>query len=69
VPLRNLKKRGENYKLENKGAEAKGGASLYVRGTPGDDGNIKFKLDLFRKFRKKNKKNDNKEEENNKKNK
>ena len=69
VPLRNLKKRGEDYKLKNKGAEAKGGTSLYVRGTPGDDGNIKFKLDLFRKFRKKNKKNDNKEEENNKKNK
>ena len=56
VPLSNLKKRGEDYKPENLGADAKGGTSVYVRGRPGDDGNIKFKYDLFKKFRKENKK-------------
>jgi len=58
VPLNNIKKRDENFTLENKGANAKGGASIYIRGTPGDDGNIKFKLDLFKKFRKKKKNHD-----------
>ncbi len=53
IPLNNIKKRDEDFKLENKGADAKGGASIYVRGRPGDDGKIKFKLDLFRKLRKK----------------
>lgn len=53
IPLKNIKKRDEDFKLKNKGADAKGGASIYVRGRPGDDGKIKFKLDLFRKFRKK----------------
>lgn len=53
IPLNNIKKRAGDFKLENKGADAKGGASIYVRGRPGDDGKIKFKLDLFRKFRKK----------------
>jgi hypothetical protein len=52
VPLSNLKKRDETYKPENVGADAKGGTSVYVRGRPGDDGNIKFKYDLFKKFRK-----------------
>lgn len=56
IPLNNLKKRDEDYKLQNKGSDAKGGASIFVRGVPGEDGNIKFKLDLFRKFRKKDKK-------------
>jgi hypothetical protein len=51
VPLNNMKKREEDYKPENKGPDAKAGASVYIRGRPGDDGNIKFKLDLFRKFR------------------
>lgn len=53
VPLSNLKKRDADYKLENKGADSKAGASIYVRGQPGADGNIQFKLDLFKKFRKK----------------
>lgn len=52
VPLSNLKKRGENYKPENIGADAKAGPSIFVRGTPGDDGNIRFKLDVFNKIRK-----------------
>lgn len=62
IPLNNIKKREEDFKLQNKGADAKAGASIYVRGRPGDDGKIKFKLDLFRKFRKKgNKEKDTKE--------
>jgi hypothetical protein len=52
VPISNIKKRDEDFVLENKGAEAKGGASIFVRGRPGPDGKISFKLDLFRKFRK-----------------
>lgn len=58
VPLSNIKKRDEDYTLENKGGKAKGGASIFIRGVPGEDGNIKFKLDLFRKLRKKKKNND-----------
>lgn len=56
VPISNIKIRDGDYKLENKGANSKGGASVFIRGTPEDDGKIKFKLDLFRKFRKKNNK-------------
>lgn len=56
VPLSNLKKRSEDYKPENIGADAKGGTSVFVRGRPGEDGNIKFKYDLFKKFRKDDKK-------------
>ncbi len=52
IPLSNIKKRDEDYKLKNKGGDAKGGASIFVRGRPGDDGTIQFKLDLFKKFRK-----------------
>jgi len=55
IPLSNLKKRDEDYKPENKGADVKGGASIFVRGRPGDDGNVQFKLDLFKKLRKKDK--------------
>ncbi len=56
VPLSNLKKRGEDYKPENIGADVKGGTSVFVRGQPGEDGNIKFKYDMFKKFRKGDKK-------------
>ncbi len=55
IPISNIKKRDEDYTPENKGANAKGGASVFVRGRPGSDGSIQFKLDLFRKFRKKDK--------------
>jgi hypothetical protein len=56
VPLSNLKKRNEDYRPENLGTDVKGGTSVYVRGQPGDDGNIKFKYDMFKKFRKGDKK-------------
>ena len=52
VPLNNLKKRGVDYVPENSGTAGKGGKSLFVRGQPGPDGNIKFKLDLFKKYQK-----------------
>lgn len=52
VPLSNLKKRGASYTPENVGTDRKGGPSIYIRGTPGEDGNVKFKYDLFHKFRK-----------------
>ena len=64
VPLSNLKKRGDDYKPENVGSDAKGGTSVFVRGRPGEDGNIKFKYDLFKKFRKD--KGEKKEEKSNK---
>jgi hypothetical protein len=55
IPLSNLKKRDEDYTPENKGADSKAGASIFVRGRPGPDGNIQFKVDLFKKLRKKDK--------------
>lgn len=53
VPISNLKKRDETYIPENKGADSKGGASIYLRGRPGADGSVAFKLDVFKKLRKK----------------
>lgn len=55
VPLSNLRSRSKDYKPENLGADAKGGTSVFIRGRPGEDGNIKFKYDLFKKFRGDNK--------------
>jgi len=52
VPLSNLKKRKDDYKPENIGTDKKGGRSIFLRGQPGKDGNIQFKLDLFKKYQK-----------------
>ena len=52
IPLSNLKKRDENYIPENKGLNKKTGRSIFLRGRPGADGNIQFKLDIFNKFKK-----------------
>ncbi len=52
VPLNNLKKRDEDYKPENMGTGKKGGKSIFLRGRPGSDGNVNFKLDLFNKYKK-----------------
>ena len=52
VPLSNIHKRGADFNPENIGADKKGGASIHLRGRPGPDGNIKFKLDLFNNFKK-----------------
>jgi uncharacterized protein involved in outer membrane biogenesis len=55
VPLSNLKKRDEDYNPENIGVDKKAGKSIFIRGKPGEDGNIKFKLDLFNKYDKEKK--------------
>jgi hypothetical protein len=52
VPLNNLKKREADFNPENIGTDKKGGRSIFLRGRPGSDGNIQFKLDLFNKFKK-----------------
>jgi hypothetical protein len=54
VPFSNLKKRETDYEPENIGVDKKGGRSIFLRGQPGDDGNIKFKLDLFKRYQKDN---------------
>ena len=50
IPLSNLKKRDEDYNPENIGVHKKAGGSIFLRGKPGEDGNIKFKLDLFNRY-------------------
>ncbi len=50
IPLSNLKKRDEDYIPENIGTDKKGGRSIFLRGKPGSDGSIDFKLDLFKKY-------------------
>ncbi|GAC1595091.1 MAG: hypothetical protein NVS3B19_17760 [Ginsengibacter sp.] len=52
LPLSNLKKRKADYNPENIGTDSKGGPSVHVRGQTGPDGKVKFKLDLFNKFKK-----------------
>jgi hypothetical protein len=52
VPLSNLKKRDDDYNPENIGVNKKKGGSIFIRGRPGEDGNVKFKLDLFKKYEK-----------------
>ena len=52
VPLNNLKTRDENYVPENLAKGEKAGRSVYLRGQPGKDGNINFKLDLLDKYHK-----------------
>ncbi|MEO7531843.1 MAG: AsmA-like C-terminal region-containing protein [Sediminibacterium sp.] len=52
LPLSNLKKRDKDYKPENTGAERGGGMSVFLRAKTGDDGLIKIKYDLFKRFRK-----------------
>lgn len=60
VPLSNLKKRSADFNPLNLGADKKGGGSIHIRGRPGPDGNVKFKLDLFNKFDKEKEKNNKK---------
>jgi hypothetical protein len=55
IPLSNLKKRDEYYNPENIRVGKKAGGSIFIRGKPGEDGNIKFKLDLFNRFDKEKK--------------
>ena len=55
VPLSNLKKRDEDYNPENIGVDKKTHGGIFLRGKPGEDGNIKFKLDLFKRYDKEKK--------------
>lgn len=52
IPLSNLKKRKADYNPENIGTDKKGGPSIHIRAQPGPDGKVKFKLDLFNKYKK-----------------
>ncbi|HMJ48283.1 MAG TPA: hypothetical protein VK498_13205, partial [Ferruginibacter sp.] len=52
VPLSNIHRPDSALNPVNIGVDKKGGRSIYLRGRPGPDGNIKFKLDLFNKFKK-----------------
>ena len=56
LPLSNLKRRGPGFILQNMGITARAGRSVYLRGRPGKDGNIKFKLDLRKRYFKDKKK-------------
>lgn len=52
VPLSNIHRPKDDINPENIGTDKNPGRSIYLRGRPGPDGNIKFKLDLFNKFKK-----------------
>jgi hypothetical protein len=52
VPLNNIKSRDSTFTPENIGTDKSGGRSVFLRGRPGKDGNIQFKLDLFNRFKK-----------------
>jgi AsmA-like protein len=49
VPLSNLKKRGPDYELVNKGTDSKKGPSVHLRAKYGDDGKVKVSWDPFKK--------------------
>ncbi|MHA4843024.1 AsmA family protein [Flavitalea antarctica] len=49
VPLSNLKKRGPEYELVNKGTDSKKGLSVHLRARYGDDGKVKISWDPFKK--------------------
>ena len=53
VPLKNLKKQKEDFKLPEMENDARGGMSVFLRGKPGNDGKIEFKVDVLNKVRKK----------------
>ena len=52
VPLSNIHRPEADLNPVNIGVDKKAGRSIHLRGRPGPDGNIKFKLDLFNKFKK-----------------
>ncbi|HTE25476.1 AsmA family protein [Flavitalea sp.] len=49
VPLSNLKKRGSDFELVNKGTDSKKGLSVHLRARYGDDGKVKISWDPFKK--------------------
>ncbi|MEO5997645.1 MAG: AsmA-like C-terminal region-containing protein [Chitinophagaceae bacterium] len=56
IPLSNLSKRGEDFKLKNKGVRSKTGMSILLRAKTGEDGKAKISWDPFKlALKKKNK--------------
>ncbi len=53
LPLSNLVKNKNQLNLINLGNQKSGGSSVFLRGRPGQDGNIEFKLDLFNRYKRK----------------
>ncbi len=53
LPLSNLRKRDAAYTPRNKGVNQKTGASIFLKGNTGADGNIQFTLDVLHRLRKK----------------
>ena len=51
VPLSNLKKRGDDYEVKNRGTKRKTGASMYLRAKSDGNGGVKIGLDVFKKLR------------------
>ncbi|MBC7923816.1 MAG: hypothetical protein H7Z75_22295 [Ferruginibacter sp.] len=49
VPLSNLKRRGEDYRPENAGPDAKAGGNIFIRAR-NRDGKLRFALDLFNRY-------------------
>jgi hypothetical protein len=52
IPLSNLKKQDSAYIPTNNGTHKDGGASIFIRARPNDNGELKFRYDLFKRFRK-----------------
>lgn len=50
IPLSNLNSRPEDYKPKNKKKNEKIGTSIYLRGRRQNNSDVKFKLDLFKKY-------------------
>lgn len=52
IPLSNLKKKDQTNTPIKLGTDSKVGSSLYLRGQTGNDGNVHFSTDLFKRFKK-----------------
>jgi hypothetical protein len=59
IPFSNLKKREKGNTPKNRGTDSKVGSSLFLRGQTGNDGNVHFKADIFKKFEKEKRRKDN----------
>ena len=51
IPFSNLKKRDSSYIPVNEGVDKKVGASLFIKGVTGSDGNVQFKPEIFHLFK------------------
>ncbi len=53
VPFSNFKKRDSGYIPVNEGVNKKAGASLFINGKTGPDGNVQFRPEIFHLFKRK----------------